>query len=363
MKRARFAALLTVSVLLATTLSFQSCNVIRSILGSEEETNRAPTVSLSEIYGDYTATAGETLSFYANAYDADYDSLTYTWYVNGTQQYGAYSSSFSWNTSGLSPATYTISVTVSDGKASASASVYAFVTAPSMTATLTADDSTPYSDQTVTLTASTSGSGGSVYYTWYINDVQQTVSDPYDPIVYYTRRQTYNGYINIRVVATDSYSGATAEAEVDLYYTTAASLHISNTSGYTIYYVYSRYYYQTSDYDYVDWISSTTIPSSSEFKLYGITANQYDIKIQLSNGTWGMWEDVSLTNGYYRTAYINSSSTSTWSMSGQTANISPTSIGASITSEKESRNVESRIQVITKEMKETNFILDAEDTP
>jgi len=319
MKRARFAALLTVSVLLATTLSFQSCNVIRSILGSEEETNSAPTVSLSEIYGDYTATAGETLSFYANAYDADYDSLTYTWYVNGTQQYSAYTSSFSWNTSGLSPATYTISVTVSDGKASASASVYAYVlagnTAP--TVSLSVSNYYPYSDENVTFTANAyDADGDSLTFTWNVNGSYYTTTYGSNNVLKLYWLADYTLYSNISVTVADGNGGSNTSSTAYLTISAGASLRVENYNSSSVYYLYVR---EASSSSWgSDRLGSTgTIPTGYMFKVSGLIGGySYDYYAQLANGytfdtNVAYPSGFSMINGYYRYFDINANNTYT----------------------------------------------------
>ncbi len=101
-----------VTALLATSIGLQSCNLIRNIIGGTEETNKAPTVTLSA--DDTSAYSDQDITFTATASDPDGDALTYSWQVNNTTKSDTTSSvTYYWLTSSyLYP---TITVTVSDG--------------------------------------------------------------------------------------------------------------------------------------------------------------------------------------------------------------------------------------------------------
>ncbi len=74
--------------------------------------NRAPSVSLT--YTPATVTPSDILTLFADAFDPDGDTLTYSWYVNGTHQPNVVTNQVKWDNPRAG--THTIRVMVSDGK-------------------------------------------------------------------------------------------------------------------------------------------------------------------------------------------------------------------------------------------------------
>lgn len=140
--------------------------------------NKYPTVSLSPS-NNYTNAWGGTNTFTATGSDADGDSLTYTWYVNGSkQEYLPSTNKFSLIATPSEETEYLIRVEASDGRGwgydeitvTSRASNYAPVItlSPSTNITIGANKTNIFS------VLATDTNGDSLTYRWYINDVWVT---------------------------------------------------------------------------------------------------------------------------------------------------------------------------------------------
>ncbi len=86
------------------------------VIGVETKPNHPPTITCS---ADRTSVlSGEKVHITTNASDPDGDRLTYTWRANGGQVVGS-GSAVDFDTTGLAPGTYTVTVRVDDGRGGA----------------------------------------------------------------------------------------------------------------------------------------------------------------------------------------------------------------------------------------------------
>lgn len=305
--------------------------------------NHAPTVSLSA--SATSVNTGTTVSFTTTASDPDGDTLSYGWTVNGVATSVTSSTAELATDSYTTTTTVVIGVTVSDGYGGTdSDSLSITITAnQAPTVSLSVNDSSLYSDQNGTFTASASDpDGDTLTYTWYVDGVQQ--SNTTASVSWYWLNTAYlSPTIKVRVTDPD---GAFDEDSLSISITPAASVRYINRTGAYIWYIYCR------KYGYSSWgtdlLGSNTLANNSYFILYGITdvSSWYDFKAVNSSGTY--WEASGgyvLMKGYYRNFWLypsywtldgNSQATSsvladlTGPNRGLTANSSPSGLPAKV---------------------------------
>ncbi len=157
-------------LLAAGILSITGCPEAATPTGDDTaDTNTAPVVEISE--GNVLAANGASTTFTAVASDADLDPLTFTWFVDGTEQTET-SDTFSITRSPAVETDYIIMVEVSDGTESVSDSVTLTIAAPGLAVAISGDSQVQNdvvdANSMVTFTAAVSNSeGGTVTYQWY----------------------------------------------------------------------------------------------------------------------------------------------------------------------------------------------------
>jgi hypothetical protein len=191
-----FIAILSVAAL---AVGLSSCSWLLDLFG---ESNTAPTVSLN--VSDSSLYSDDIASFTATAYDADGDSMTYTWYVNGSAVSGSENSqSRYWLTSStIYPEVY---VVVDDGYdgITTSNTVYMTISPAASFRVVNSSGATIYYVQVST----TSGSSWSADYLG-----NQTLPNNY------TLRVTgLSGGYYYMIRATDYYSDTWTSGDVSMY--------------------------------------------------------------------------------------------------------------------------------------------------
>jgi hypothetical protein len=165
----RIAAILLAACSIAALLS---CNLPSS--WQKDPTTQADyTVSIVE--GDKTIDNGAKQTFSSKLSVSSLSGATYAWYVNGTKQDAATSSTFSFSATPKAETVYTVKVVVSAGGTSKEASVKCTVKAPAFSVSISEGDKTiDYgSPQTFTAKAVNVPEGKTAAYSWYVDDVEQ----------------------------------------------------------------------------------------------------------------------------------------------------------------------------------------------
>lgn len=312
MKSISSAKVLCVFFIVLCSLLLGSCEILEALF----DTNEAPTVTLT---ADTSSVAvGDIVNVEADASDPDGDSLTYTWYLDDELQTEATEPEVTWT---ATAGDHTIKVKVSDGEESAEDSLTISVqSAP--TVTLSADDSTAYSDQTVTFTATASDpDDDTLTYAWYWNDTLQTGATGSSVSWYWLR--SANSTEKVKVVVSDG-NGGSDEAEVTVTITAGSSLRIDNEDTVS----YDEFYTSTS---YTSWGSDLyygTLVPGNRLTIYNLgTVYLYYKAVDINNLYWDTYTNNSsgynTSNGYYRTWTLYAGSCPVTAQSNVVSSVAP----------------------------------------
>jgi hypothetical protein len=188
------------SLILMTVLLMSGCQKIMVFIGM----NVGPGIKIITIIPD-ELTNGETGTIIIKATDENGDSLTISWIVNDEPQADFDNlTEFTLEESPSAQTVYKIKVVVSDGKETASKTFFVTVLAPGQETfgvTLYGNTTAAY-DEAQTLTAIITGAtpGGTVIYQWFVNNSQQTVSDPTDSTFSFSQTPAAETQYTVRVV-------------------------------------------------------------------------------------------------------------------------------------------------------------------
>ncbi len=126
------------------TLSDGTATVYQTMTITVSNTNDAPTITSSSPTSDPLVKNGTSQTFSVSTSDADSDSLTITWYINGTSNGTGSSKSITQKTS-KSSEVFNITAIVSDGNTTTLKTWYLTVTSIPVTSTFTGSETTDFS--------------------------------------------------------------------------------------------------------------------------------------------------------------------------------------------------------------------------